>query len=114
MIHCLLFPYIFCLSKHLPREVNPLQDFVYTHTYLKGQSMTDFRSRFFFSLKSLLTLGKYEWPKKNRPRYDLGGPTAPFMCSSYCKQAPPTVNTPPPTVNTPPPTVNIPPPTVND
>jgi len=34
--------------------------------------------------------------------------------SSYCKQAPPTVNTPPPTVNTPPPTVNIPPPTVND
>ena len=75
--------------------------------------MTDFRSRF-FSLKSLLTLEKYEWPKKNRPRNHLGGPTAPFMCSSYCKQAPPTVNTPPPTVNIPPPTVNIPPPTVND
>ena len=51
--------------------------------------------------------------KINRPRYHLGGPTAPFMCSSYCKQAPPTVNTPPPTVNTPPPTVNTAPPTVN-
>ena len=34
-----------------------------TQKCLKGQSMTDFRSRF-FSLKSLLTLGKYEWPKK--------------------------------------------------
>ena len=34
-------------------------------------------------------------PKKNRPRprYHLGGPRAPFMCSSYCKHTPPTVNT---------------------
>ena len=40
------------------------------------------------------------------PRYHLGGPTAPFMCSSYCKHALPTVNTAPPTVNTAAPTVN--------
>ena len=52
-------------------------------------------------------------PQKNRPRYHLGGPTAPFMCSSYCKQVPPTVNTAPPTVNSAPPTVNTAPPTVN-
>ena len=45
-------------------------------------------------------------PKKNRPRYHLVGPTAPFMCSSYCKQAPPTLNTAPPTVNWAPLTVN--------
>ena len=52
-------------------------------------------------------------PKKNRPQYHLGGPTAPFICSSYCKQAPPTVNTALPTINTAPPTVNWAPPTVN-
>ena len=52
-------------------------------------------------------------PKKNRPRYHLGGPTAPVICSSYYKQAPPTVNTAPPTVNAAPPTVNTAPPTVN-
>ena len=52
-------------------------------------------------------------PKKKRPRYHLGGPTVPFMCSSNCKQAPPTVNTAPPTVNSAPPTVNTAPPTVN-
>ena len=49
-------------------------------------------------------------PQKNRPQYHLGGPTAPFMYSSYCKQAPPTVNMAPPTVNTAPPTVNMAPP----
>ena len=43
--------------------------------------------------------------QKNRPRYLLWGPKAPFMCSSYCKLAPPTVNTAPRTVNTVP-TVN--------
>ena len=90
---------VFCSS------LNILHKVVVKVVALKGQSMTDFRSHF-FSLKSLLTLGKYEWPKKNCPRYHLGGPTAPFMCSSYCKQAPPTVNTPPPTINIPPPTVN--------
>ena len=52
--------------------------------------------------------------QKNRPRYHLGGPpTAPFMCSFYFKQAPPTVNTAPPTLNSAPPTVNTAPPTVN-
>ena len=35
------------------------------------------------------------------------------MCSSYCKHAPPTVNTAPPTINSAPPTVNTAPPTVN-
>ena len=45
-------------------------------------------------------------PPKNRPQYHLRGPTAPFMYSSYCKQAPPTVNMAPPTVNMAPPTVN--------
>ena len=52
-------------------------------------------------------------PKNNCPRYHLGGPTAQFMCSSYCKQAPPTVNTAPLTVNSAPPTVNTAPRTVN-
>ena len=51
-------------------------------------------------------------PPKNRPQYHLGGPTALFMCSSYCKHAPPTVNTAPPPVNAAPPTVNLAPPTV--
>ena len=52
-------------------------------------------------------------PNKNRPPYHLGGPTAQFMCSSYCKQAPPTVNMVPPSENSDPPTVNTAPPTVN-
>ena len=51
-------------------------------------------------------------PQRNRPRYHLGGPTAPLMCSSYCNQAPPTVNTAPPTVNSAPLNVNTAPPTV--
>ena len=52
-------------------------------------------------------------PQKNRPQYHLGGPTALFRCSSYCKPAPPTVTSAPPTVNLAPPTVNSAPPTVN-
>ena len=52
-------------------------------------------------------------PPKNRPQYTLGGPTALFRCSSYCKHAPPTVNIAPPTVHSAPPTVHSAPPTVN-
>ena len=52
-------------------------------------------------------------PQKNRPKYHLGGPTALFMCSSYCKHAPPTVNMASPTINSVPPTVNTAPSTVN-
>ena len=52
--------------------------------------MTDFRSHF-FRLNHYSHLENMNGPKKNRPRYHLGGPTAPFMCSSYCKQAPPTL-----------------------
>ena len=40
-------------------------------------------------------------PQKSRPQYHLGGPTALFRCSSYCKHASLTVNSAPPTVNTP-------------
>ena len=51
-------------------------------------------------------------PPKNSPQYHLGGPTALFRCSSYCKHASPTVNSAPRTVNSATPTVNYAPPTV--
>ena len=71
--------------------------------------MTHFRSCFFAKISHLENMNA---PPKNRPRYHLGGPTALHMCSSYCKQAPPTVNTAPPIVNSAPPTVILAPPTV--
>ena len=52
-------------------------------------------------------------PQENRLRYHLGGPTALYRCSSYCKHTPPTVNAAPPTVNSALPTVNTAPPTAN-
>ena len=55
---------------------------------LKGQSMTDFRSRF-FSLKSLLTLGKYEWPQKKSspvPVFFLGHSYFPSVSNDFSEK----------------------------
>ena len=52
-------------------------------------------------------------PPKISSQYHLGGSTALFRCSSYCKHVPPTVNMAPPIVNSAFPTVNMAPPTVN-
>ena len=81
--------------------------------------MTDFRSHFFVAKNYYSHLENMNDPPKNRYQYHLRGPTALFRCPSYCKHAPPNVNSAPnvntatPTVNTAPPTVNWAPHTVN-
>ena len=75
--------------------VNPLSATKYQFLFLKG-TLTDRLKVPFYSLKSLITLRKYE---------NLAPPTV--------NSAPPTVSSALPTVNAAPPTVNLAPPTVH-